>query len=251
MMMVRALRVLCLLLSLTAGQAAADAPAKKYELVTDHLPSVEELLQTLEMESLLDTFYNSGFTETFYVLRMKETDLRMYAREWEMSDDQLEKLRAAIKELTVEREVIEVVEDPLVTARKELRYGKVVVERSTASFEYLRAHFSNKSLPIGSLPIRLASPTDACTIGDSEEIASTVAITLRGNCSFVDKAGNLSAAQVAGIIVVNNSSEMFQMAAGYATGAAGAAGTGNGQLEEDTSHIPTHLPVVSRRARHN
>ena len=69
MMMVRALRVLCLLLSLTAGQAAADAPAKKYELVTDHLPSVEELLQTLEMESLLDTFYNSGFTETFYVLR--------------------------------------------------------------------------------------------------------------------------------------------------------------------------------------
>lgn len=141
--------------------------------------------------------------------------------------------------------MIEIIEDPLVTARKELRYGKVVVERSTASFEYLRAHFSNKSIPIGSLPMRLASPTDACTIDDSEEIASTVAITLRGNCSFVDKAGNLSAAQVAGIIVVNNSSEMFQMAAGYATGAAGAAGTGNGQLEEDTSHIPTHLPVVS------
>ena len=66
----RVLRVVCLLLSLVAGQAAAGAPAKKkYELVTDHLPTVEELLQTLEMPELLDTFYNSGFTETFYVLR--------------------------------------------------------------------------------------------------------------------------------------------------------------------------------------
>ena len=131
-------------------------------------------------------------------------------------------------------------------ARRELRYGKVIVERSTASFEYLRAHFSNTSIPIGSLPLKLSSPADACTIDDSETIAGTVAVTLRGNCSFIDKAGNLSAADVAGIIVVNNSTEMFQMAAGYATGAAGMAGTGNGQLEEDTSHIPTHLPVVRR-----
>ena len=64
-------------------------------LVTEHLPTIDKLLEELEMTHLTDKFYSSGFTETRYILRMKDMDLRIMAMEWGVEKEQIVRVKGA------------------------------------------------------------------------------------------------------------------------------------------------------------
>ena len=68
-------------------------------------------------------------SETKYILRMKDMDLRIMAMEWGVEKEKIMRVREAIRNYKVEREVVKVVEDPLITLRNSLTYGKMVVSR--------------------------------------------------------------------------------------------------------------------------
>ena len=139
----------------------------------------------------------------------------------------------AIKNYKVEREVVAVVEDPLLTLRNSLTYGKLVVQRSTTAYEYYSAHFS-APMPREWLPLAVTEDIEACALdGTEEDMSGRMVVALRGNCSFLDKSTNVSKVGASALIMVNNASDLFQIAAGYATGATSGSGP-NGP----------HLPVI-------
>jgi hypothetical protein len=70
------------------------------------------------------------------------------------------------------------------------------------------------------------------TFQNNEE--NKMVIASRGDCSFLEKATNATAMNAGALIVINNSSELFQIAAGYATGS---------NLEDDFG-VPKNLPVI-------
>lgn len=86
------------------------------------------------------------------------------------------------------------------------------------------------------VPLKMSDPVDLC--GTVTDMSGFVAIGVRGNCSFLDKATNASASNASGILVINNDSTLFHIAAGYATGASVTNDTGSGV------QIPSSLPVV-------
>lgn len=62
----------------------------------------------------------------------------------------------------------------------------------------------------------------------------------RGGCSFLDKAMNASTADASALIIANNGSNLFHIAAGYATGS---------DFVEDTD-VPQNLPMVRMKAHY-
>lgn len=132
-MLMKLLPAFLLFLSLRLRALAAGEVSM--ELVTEHLPTIDKLLEELELTHLAEKFYSSGFTETQYILRMKDMDLRIMAMEWGVDKDQIMRVKEAIQNYKIEREVVEVVEDPLLKERNGLKYGKLVVNRSTTSYE--------------------------------------------------------------------------------------------------------------------
>jgi hypothetical protein len=78
---------------------------------------------------------------------------------------------------------------------------------------------------------------DACSLdklADSAPLRGKMLIATRGGCSFLEKSRNASAVNASALIVVNNASGLFHIAAGYATGSE--------YLDE--VDVPSHLPVV-------
>lgn len=143
----------------------------------------------------------------------------------------IQRVRDAIINYKVEREVVKVVEDPLLTLRNSLTYGKMVINRSTTAYEYFTAHFS-APLPRKFLPFQMSSDEWGCQL--TGNMTNQIVIASRGECSFLDKATNASSVNASALVVINNSTELFQIAAGYATG----------HQQEDVL-VPKDLPVVS------
>ena len=71
----------------------------------------------------------------------------------------------------------------------------------------MRALYGDNSFPCGPLPVRLAHPSNGCgSIRNAFGLGSlegALVVTLRGGCSFEDKAMNVQAAGGVGILVVN------------------------------------------------
>jgi len=229
--------LLCLWGLVWAPHAVGAAGAADFELVTDGLPELNVLLKELEMEHLTEKFYSSGFTETKYVMRMKDMDLRIMAMEWGVDKESILKVRETIKNYKVEREVVKEVVDPLVALRNSLIYGKMVVQRSTASYEYYTAYFS-APMPMGWIEVVVPSDDTACNLAGTESMAGKIVLATRGGCSFLDKATNATAVNASALVLVNNGSDLFQIAAGYATG----------QKSEDNVDVPTTLPMIMVKA---
>ena len=128
-------------------------------------------------------------------------------------------------------------QDPLLALRNSLTYGKLVVARSTTAYEYYVAHFS-APMPLDWLPLSVSPDGEACAAGAGTE-AGKMLLAMRGNCSFLDKSRNASHAKAAALIVVNNDTDLFQIAAGYALG--------NSSLDDGSPHdLPTIM--VKRHA---
>jgi hypothetical protein len=221
------------LLFLSLRLRALAAGEVSMELVTEHLPTIDKLLEELELTHLAEKFYSSGFTETQYILRMKDMDLRIMAMEWGVDKDQIMRVKEAIQNYKIEREVVEVVEDPLLKERNGLKYGKLVVNRSTTSYEYFTAYFS-APMPLTFMPIAFAADESACNLSGTANASGTMLFATRGGCSFLDKAMNASTADASALIIANNGSNLFHIAAGYATGS---------DFVEDTD-VPQNLPMI-------
>jgi hypothetical protein len=147
-----------LLLTVAPSEAAVSK-----ELVLDDLPSIEDLLAELGLDHLKQKFYGSGFTETKYILRMKDMDMRIMAMEWGVDKEAIARVKEAIVNYKVERDVVADTEDPLLTLRNSLTYGKLVVKRATSSYEYYTA-FGSAAMVISSAlfsrcPAQLSLPT--------------------------------------------------------------------------------------------
>lgn len=206
------------------------------ELVTEGLPEIEDLLAELELSELAPKFYASGFTETKYILRMKDMDLRIMAMEWGVEKEKIMRVREAIRNYKVEREVVKVVEDPLITLRNSLTYGKMVVSRSTTSYDYYTAFFS-AAMPREPMKLFIAGDPahTGCSIpSNTGSLIGKVLVAHRGNCSFLEKATNASAANASALVIVNNGSDLFQIPAGYATGSS----------HDESTGVPQDLPVI-------
>jgi len=198
--------------------ASSFASASKTELVEDNLPNIEDLLSELELSHLANNFYASGFTETKYIMRMKDMDMRIMAMEWGVDKEAINRVKEAIINYKVEREVVTFEEDPLLAVRNSLAYGKLVVRRATTSYEFYTG-FGSAAMPRDWLPIVAASDGTACT-PSNEDIAGRIVLASRGGCSFMDKARNASTAGV--LAIINNSSDLFQIATGYGSGKKGS-----------------------------
>ena len=209
----------------------------KMELVTDDLPDLENFLKELELTHLTERFHASGFTETKYILRMKDMDMRIMSKEWGVNKETIQRVKDAIQIHKVERLVVSVVEDPLMVLRNSLTYGKLVVEGSTTSYEYYTAHFS-APMPLEWMDLVVAPDTNssACALDGGDSMSGKILLAGRGECSFLDKATNASAVNASALVLVNNGSDLFQIAAGYATGA----------NSEESTDIPDALPMVIR-----
>lgn len=65
--------------------------------------------------------------------------MRIMAMEWGVEKDAIKRVKEAIVNYKVEREVFVEEEDPLLAVRNSLSYGKLVVRRGTTSYEYYTA----------------------------------------------------------------------------------------------------------------
>ena len=89
-------------------------------------------------------------------------------------------------------------------------------------------------MPLEFLPIQFATDDSACNLAGTSNASGRLLFATRGGCSFLDKATNASAIGTSALAIVNNGSNLFHIAAGYATGS---------DFVED-SDVPQNLPMV-------
>ncbi len=194
---------------------------KPVKLNTDNLPTLTEILQTLELSTFLKNFIKMGVTETRLLLRMTSMDFRMMEMEWEsMGKENVAKLKETIATLLIQATVPE--EEPRLelNERQKLIYGKVYLKNSVQSYEYSLASFG-KSPPIGPQPlVTLPSEfgceapqyTDASARG--VDYSGKTLLVRRGECTFLAKAQVARALNAAGLLIVNSEDRLESPSSG-------------------------------------
>ena len=92
-------------------------------------------------------------------------------------------------------------------------------------------------MPQKFLPISFAPDDNACSLVGTDNASGVLMFANRGGCSFLDKATNASSVDASALVIVNNDTNLFHIAAGYATGS---------DFVED-SNVPSDLPMVSSK----
>jgi len=223
-------------LGIILNAVAGDEPQKKV-LVTEHLPPLPELLESVGLSKYYDIFVNKGIDETQYVMKMKDNDMRVMG----MKKDEMDVLKGKIEELKIEKVVLPPPKvDILMKLRDQQEYGRLYVDRSVQSFEYLPAFFG-APMPLEPGRLIVADPWDSCSPQSSlVDIAGAFLLVGRGNCSFLEKVNNISIGVVPrAMIVVSNNETIIRPASVHAVGVPEVQA-----LVETGIVIPENLSVV-------
>ena len=160
----RAFAVLCLVSAARAGPKVKKPP--KVELDESKLPPLESVLAELGVADVLPQLQAKGLDSTRQLCKWSRSDVSIHGMElgWsrDLQKEVLDKIAALVAGAAKAAEAVVV--DELAALRDErnnLTYGRVYVDRSSASFEYRRAWFGAR-LPESPLPMVMAAPRNGC-----------------------------------------------------------------------------------------
>eukprot|EP00968_Pinguiococcus_pyrenoidosus_P028021 scaffold7612_cov258-Pinguiococcus_pyrenoidosus.AAC.1 len=157
---------------------------------------------------------DQGVHSMQYLLRLSATDISLMATEWDMPILDSRRLSRRIAELARYDVVEEKEQDPLWDFRNTLVNGKLSLRHGLSAFQYHKAFFGT-DIPVEELPIRLCDPIDICSPPrNAEQLRGAMAIGIRGNCSFIDKARNVSLAKPEALLLLNTDNQLFRLSAG-------------------------------------
>ena len=141
----RAFALLCLVAAARAGPKVKKPP--KVELDESKLPPLESVLAELGVADVLPQLQAKGLDSTRQLCKWSRSDVSIHGMELGWSRDFQKEVLAKIAALVAgaAKAAEAVVVDELAALRDErnnLTYGRVYVDRSSASFEYRRAWFA-------------------------------------------------------------------------------------------------------------
>uniref|UniRef100_A0A7S1UBY5 PA domain-containing protein n=2 Tax=Phaeomonas parva TaxID=124430 RepID=A0A7S1UBY5_9STRA len=152
-----------------------------------------------------------------YFLRLKKNDLSIWGMDWGLKLDQIRYLMKRIEELTVIKIIEEEEEDPLLKLRNSLHNGKLSLRHGVANYQFYKAFFGGH-LPMKELPVKLVEPLNGCSTPENlAELKDAIAVVSRGDCSFIDKANNVSLAGPGALLYLNSDNQLFRVSAGHIT----------------------------------
>lgn len=180
------------------------AAAKPLVFNEDLLPPLTDLLAELQLEKYLSKVVRMGVAETRHLLRLGPMDFRIMSMDWDITAEELLRLRTRIEELIALATVAEgpPQDDTLLRERSALKYGRVYMRGSVMSFEYLSATFGAAAPVMGALRVAISEPPDGCG-ATHPDLSGAVLVVKRGNCSFLGKAVAAVAANATALIIVN------------------------------------------------
>jgi PA domain len=193
-----------------------QAPAPPL-LNTDLIPSLEEILRSIDLEHRTKDLYKMGIVDNRILLRLKKMDFHMMTMEWEnVTSDEIDRLKSSVEKLIVQATVTEIqvaVKDN--TERDKLNFGRFMVPGCVQNFEYLAASFGGVA-PVGLRELVISIPESGCSIDESlDGLKNKIIIVKRGECSFLQKAMMVQQAGATGLIIVNNEDRLDNIASGF------------------------------------
>ena len=195
---------------------AKPKPIPKLNLNTDHLPTLTEILNDLNLVTYVPNFVKMGVTETKHLIQLKSMDFRIMEFDWKtITSDDINRLKVRIATLLEEATVIEDIRMPELNERRHLKYGRIYLQNSVQSFEYLTASFGG-SPPLGLFPIHINSieNLNLCDLIPNLDLTGKVLIIKRGNCTFLTKALNAWKLNASVLIIVNNEDHLDSPSSG-------------------------------------
>lgn len=201
------------------SKSAAKAKAKAAPMPTyntDLIPSLEEMLKSINLEHRAQKLYKMGFVDMRVLLRASRMDYQLMRLNWEDStDEEIQLLRETIEKMAQLATVVEVeVEKIDYTERNKLGMGRLHIPGSVQAFEYLRGSFGGVP-PIGLREVVLASNEYGCTPRETADLVNKIYVVKRGICTFLEKALVAHRAGAVGLVIVNTEDRVDNVASGY------------------------------------
>ena len=119
-------------------------PVSKPRLLNiEGMPNLIDVLKELNISSFFDTFVGMGVVETRLLLQLGHTDFSIMSWDWEMPQDDINRLREYVKLLIAQATVPEQDEskEKEYNERGKLTYGRMYIANAVQSFEYTLASF--------------------------------------------------------------------------------------------------------------
>jgi hypothetical protein len=201
--------------SKSAAKAKAKAaPVPTYN--TNLIPSMEEMLKSINLEHRAQKLYKMGFVDMRVLLRAARMDYQLMRLNWEDStDEEIQLIRETVEKMaqlaTVVEEEVEKVD---YTERNKLSMGRLHIPGSVQAFEYLRGSFGGVP-PIGLREVVLASNEFGCTPRETADLVNKIYVVKRGFCTFLEKALVAHRAGAVGLVIVNSEDRVDNVASGY------------------------------------
>lgn len=130
---------------------------KPLNLNVEGLPDLKEVLTELNLMSFYDRFIRAGMVETRLLLRLGPTDFSIMSWDWEMPQEDINRLKDHINILIIKATIPEQDDskDKALKERKKLVYGRIYMVDGVQSFEYSLASFGS-SPPVGRMQLAMS-----------------------------------------------------------------------------------------------
>jgi hypothetical protein len=192
---------------------------KAQKLNIDLLPPLQEVLESLGLTRFLKDFVKMGVTETRLLVRLSAMDFQLMAMDWDgVTKEEITRLKDEVAALIIKASVSD--EPPVrpeVIERSKLTYGRVYMQNSVQSYEYVQASFGGHP-PIGTFKLEVPYAFHGCsTINDDGSPVNyhgSVVAVMRGNCTFLQKAHNARNGNASALIIVNSEDRLESPSSG-------------------------------------
>jgi hypothetical protein len=213
--------LLFICISLSDGKKRYPEPKTKIQpkpkpvkLNTDNLPTLQEILESLNLSRFFKDFIKMGVTETRLLVRLSSMDFRMMQMDFDnISDEEIMRLKDEVASLIIKATVVEEVIRPELAERGKLTYGRVYMEDSVQSFEFMLASFGGPP-PIGRFKLDIPDSPYGCEANEGTNYEGNVVLIKRGECTFLAKAKIAKDANASALLVVNNVDRLESPASG-------------------------------------
>eukprot|EP01038_Epipyxis_sp_PR26KG_P008518 gene8518-11515_t len=213
-----------LLLQICSSRSSVNKryPEKKLEakrpqplkLNTEGLPTITQILSDLDLDKYLPNFIRMGVTETRLLLRLTNMDFRIMSIEWEnFTEEDGKRLKDVINKMIIQATVVEEAAKPDFSERNKLSYGRVYLEDSVQSYEFVTASYGGAP-PIGKVSFIVSSPLDGCDNTTSYNYTNNILLVERGNCTFLEKSILAKKNGAIGLIIANNEDRLDSPSSG-------------------------------------
>lgn len=181
----------------------------------DSLPKLVDFLEGLNMSNHLQNVVRLGATETQHLFRLSDMDYRIMLMEWDISEDDVKRLREACETLAHKSIVVEKTLDPAFEERKGLRYGRLYIPNAVQSFEYVTASMGGYPPMSAQEMVLSEAPHYGCTVPENNlDLTNKIYVIQRGECTFLVKAKIANALNASILIIVNSEDQLESPSSG-------------------------------------